>query len=92
MEVGDEIVEFGLPEDCAEGRHLLASRCDLGTNLAVIEAAAYSGEIGTFGAALMPDGVALVAAAIGEDECSASALTILGLRSAAGGEAGRRRE
>ena len=77
MEVGDEIVEFGLPEDCAEGRHLLASRCDLGTNLAVIEAAAYSGEIGSFCAADVPNGVAVTAASVCEDESSSGTLVIL---------------
>jgi hypothetical protein len=90
MEIRDKVVEFGLFEYLAERRHRLAAVNDLRLDLGFAETTAYSGQVGSFRSAVVPDGVALLAASLLEDEGSAGAWVALRLCHGIGGQTGYR--
>jgi hypothetical protein len=65
--VSYQIVCLGFFEDISEGWHLFATVVNLGSDLIFLEPATHPREIGSFGASVLADGVALGAARFGED-------------------------
>ena len=66
VQIGDKIIDLGLLQDIGEGWHLVAALKDLGAYLSFVENATDSGEIRSFGAAVLADGVTVLAAVVYE--------------------------
>ena len=90
VEIGDEVIHFRLLQDVGEGWHLTSTLEDLGADLSFVECAAYSGEIGTFGTARVADRVAVLAAVIHKQCCSALLRGLGGCREAGSGCEGQK--
>jgi hypothetical protein len=71
--VSYQIVCLGFFEDISEGGHLFAAVVNLGSDLIFLEPAAHAGEVGSFGASVLADCVALGAARFGKDLGSSGA-------------------
>jgi hypothetical protein len=71
MKVGDKIIQFRLLQNAIEGWHLLTALKNLCAYSGFVSTAAYSGKVGTPGAAaIIVDGVAVLAAVICINLCA----------------------
>jgi len=76
VEVRHKILRFCQLENIGEGRHLFSTVENLSANLRFVQAAPYSGEIGSFLAAVTTNGMALLTAAILEYVSAANARVV----------------
>jgi hypothetical protein len=64
VKIGNKIIDLRLLQDIGEGWHLMAALKDLRAYLSFVESATDSGEIRSFGPAVLADRVTVLAAVV----------------------------